>query len=182
LLKALQTAPDKHAYRIPDTADDEYSSAVPGFELTGWIKPHGHSTGRDRQDPYAAAIEFPPPRPTDSWPALQTLAADPDYRLLRAGQSVVVVSTTWDDQGDDRQTIGSTGDTLTVDHSWLASVLAELDRWLIIEVEVQRRSDDTSYRVTRRANAGEEDDDRFRFLDPYTKYFLIDIAGEVHEF
>jgi hypothetical protein len=178
----LQTAPDTHAYRIPDTADEEYSSTVPGFELTGWIRPPGHAYGRDRQDPYAGAAEFPPARPTHAWPALQALTADPDYRLWRSGPSIVAVSWTWDDGSGERHTIGSTGDTLTVNRSWLASVLAELDRWLILEVQIRRRSDDTSYRVTQRAGGEQEDDERFRFLQPYTKYFLMDTAGVVHEF
>ncbi|MCZ2857742.1 hypothetical protein [Blastococcus sp. VKM Ac-2987] len=182
LLRALQTAPDTHAYRIPDTADEEHSSTIPGFELTGWIRPPGHAYGRDRQDPYAGAAEFPPARPTHAVPALQALTADPDYRLWRSGPSIVAVSMTWDDGSGERHTIGSTGDTLTVNRSWLASVLAELDRWLILEVQIRRRSDDTSYRVTQRAGGEQEEDERFRFLQPYTKYFLMDTAGAVHEF
>ncbi|BCW48101.1 hypothetical protein StoSoilB13_04430 [Arthrobacter sp. StoSoilB13] len=62
LLRALQTSPDKHAYRIPDTGDDTFSSTVPGFELTGWIEDHGVDYGLDRLDPYARSIDFPPVR------------------------------------------------------------------------------------------------------------------------
>ncbi|TDC47087.1 hypothetical protein E1212_25215 [Jiangella ureilytica] len=181
LLRALQTAPDKRAYRIPDTTDEEYSSSVPGFELTGWIEPHGYDHGRDRQDPYAGTIDFPPRRPTAAWPALKSLIADPDYRLWRDGTDVVIVSAAWDDHTDERQTTGSSGDTLTADRVWLASTLSKLNRSLIVEVEIQRRLDDTSHRIARRAD-DEYDDDRFRYLPPYTKYFLIDNAGEVHEF
>ena len=178
LLKALQTSPDKHAYRIPDTSDKEFSSQVPGFELTGWIEPHGHDYGRDRQDPYAKSIDFPPVRPTNAMPRLEALVADADLRLWRDGTNVVFVSIVWDDYIDVRHTTGSSGHTLVVDRSWLAGVLDELDRWLIVEVEIQRRSNDTS----RSSSKYDDDDESLGFLPPYTKYFLIDTTGEVHEF
>lgn len=181
LIRALQTAPDKHAYRIPDTTDEEYSSDIPGFELTGWIQPHGESDGRDRQDPYAKSVKFPPTRPTDSLRPLEALVADADYRLWRDGTNVVAVSRAWDDYADERQTNGSAGETLIVDHCWLASALEQLNRWLIVEIEVRRRLDDTTYRGPRRADDDEDHDDMFLPL-PYTKYFLINTLGEVHEF
>ncbi|MEX5254826.1 hypothetical protein [Kocuria arenosa] len=178
MLRALQTAPDKHAYRIPDTTDKEYASDIPAFELTGWIQPHGESHGRDRQDPYAKSVDFPPTRPTTALRLFDALVTDADYRLWRDGGSVVVVSRAWDDYVDERQTNGSAGHTLTVDRFWLASVLEELSRWLIVEVEIQRRLDETSYRGS---TSAADDDDTF-LLQPYTKYFLIDPSGETHEF
>lgn len=178
LLKALQTSPDKHAYRIPDTTDNEFSFAVPGFELTGWIEPHGHARGRDRQDPYAKSVDYPPIRPTQALPPLETLVSDADLRLWHDGESTVIEQTTWDDFLDERNTTGSSGNTLVANRTWLAGVLATLDRWLIVEVEIKRRSDDPP---SRGSNHNDYDDE-FRFLLPYTKYFLIDTTGEVHEF
>lgn len=181
LLRALQTAPDKNAFRIPDTSDDENSSSIPGFELTGWIEPLGYSSGRDKQDPYARSVEFPPKRPTPTFPPLEVLVPDADYRLWRDGANVVIVSTTWDDYADERHVTGSAGDTLTANRTWLASTLGKLDRWLIVEVEIQRRSDDASRRVVRPSVEDDDDENPLGISQPHTKYFLIDTAGEVHE-
>lgn len=178
LLKALQTSPDKHAYRIPDTTDNEFSSTVPGFELTGWIQPHGHVHGRDRQDPYAKSVDYPPIRPTNTLPPFAALVGDADLRLWRDAGNVVIEQTTWDNFVDERQTNGSSGNTLVANRAWLAGALNKLDRWLLLEVEIKRRSDDSQSR-----SSGHVDyDDHFRYLLPYTKYFLIDTAGEIHEF
>jgi hypothetical protein len=177
LLRALQTSPDKHAYRIPDTTDETYSSTVPGFELTGWIKPHGYDYGRDRQDPYAKSIEYPPIRPMTSIPPLDSLVPDADLRLWREGETIAVTSTAWDDS-DKRQSIGSSGQTLVFDRSWLTGMLEKLDRWLILEVEIQRRSNETSRSRSKLADY----DERLSLSSPYTKYFLIDVTGDAHEF
>ena len=45
LLRALQTATDSHAYRIPD-AGDELEIDEAGFQLKGWIEDHDCGTGR----------------------------------------------------------------------------------------------------------------------------------------
>lgn len=177
LLNALQTSPDKHAFRIPDTNDEDYSSTVPGFELTGWIEPYGHSYGLDRQDPTAKSIDYPPIRPTHSLPSLENLVPDPDMRLWSDGQDVVIVSTVWDDYSDERQTTGSSGHTLVVNRTWLATTLQKLDRWLLLEVEVQRRWNNSS-----RGSSRKNEDEHIDMLPPYTKYFLIDTTGEVHEY
>lgn len=178
LLKALQTSPDKHAYRIPDTTDNEFSSTVPGFELTGWIEPHGYAHGRDRQDPYAKSVDYPPTRPTNTLPPFAALTGDADLRLWRDGENVVIEQTTWDTFVNERQTTGSSGNTLAANRAWLAGALDELDRWLLLEVEIKRRSDDSPSR----SSSPIDYDDPIRYLTPYTKYFLIDTAGEIHEF
>lgn len=178
LLKALQTSPDKHAYRIPDTTDSEFSFSTPGYELTGWIEPSGHAHGRDQQDPFAKSVDYPPIRPTQALPPLAALVGDADLRLWSDGESIAIEQTTWDDFLDERQTTGSSGNNLVANCAWLAGVLAKLDRWLLVEVEIKRRSDDSSSRGSNYY----EYDGQFRFLLPYTKYFLIDTTGETHEF
>ncbi|MFJ4229678.1 hypothetical protein ACIPYV_19095, partial [Paenarthrobacter nicotinovorans] len=178
LLRALQTSPDKHAYRIPVTGDDTYSSTVPGFELTGWIEDRGVDYGIDRQDPYARSIDFPPVRPSPSCTPINTLVPDADLRHWYDGDRIVATSTVWDDHTDNRQTTGSTGHSIVFDRSWLAGMLDELDRWLVVEVEIERRAEDTS----RRSPANSEDEETLGRPSPQTKYFLFDTAGETHEF
>lgn len=177
LLRALQTSPDKHAYRIPDTGDDTYSSTVPGFELAGWIDDHGVDSGIDSQDPHARSIVFPPVRPSTSFAPINLLVPDADLRLWYDANRIVATSTVWDDHTDKRQTTGCTGHSIVFDRSWLAGMLRELDRWLIVEVEIERRAKETS----RRRSENSEDDETLGRPSPQTKYFLIDTAGETHE-
>ncbi|KOX11873.1 hypothetical protein ADL05_22795 [Nocardiopsis sp. NRRL B-16309] len=180
LLRALQSAPDKHAYRIPDANDEEYCSTIPGFELTGWIESHGHRYGCDHRDPYAAGVEFPPTRPAVSLEGLDGIEPDVDLRVWRNNDEVVALSHVWDERGDGNQATGTFGESLIVDRTWLTSLLTRLDRWLIVEVEIERRLESTTARHIPDELDGDEDD-RFRFLYPYTKYFLIDTAGVNHD-
>lgn len=178
LLKALQTSPDKHAYRIPDVEDKAFTSTVTGFELTGWIERRGVPYGRDAQDPYARSVVYPPCRPSDAIPLIKALAPDPDLRLWRDGESVVIEQTSWDDFASESAALGSSGDALVANRYWLAGMLEELKRWLIVEVEIKRSSDDAAFRSSNDV----DDEDQLRYLPPYTKYFLIDTMGEIHEF
>ncbi|MFF2842514.1 hypothetical protein [Paenarthrobacter sp. NPDC057981] len=177
LLRALQTSPDKRAYRIPETGDDTFSSTVPGFELAGWIDDHGVDSGIDSQDPYARSINFPPVRPSSSLAPINLLVPDADLRLWYSGNRIVATSTVWDDHTDTRQTTGSTGHSIVFNRAWLAGMLNELDRWLIVEVQIQRRGEDSS----RRRSKNSEDDEALDLPALQTKYFLIDTAGETHE-
>lgn len=181
LLRALQTAPDSHAYRIPDSTDEDFVSSVPGFELTGWIDPSGYAYGRDQQDPHAAGVEFPPTRPSATLPGMESLVGDADLRLWLDGQKIAVSSTVWDEYADRRQSTGTDGNSLTIDRSWLAKLLDRLNRWLIVEVEIKRSVERSGSRRFG-AHVDDDDDDRLTFPQPYTKYFLIDTAGATHEF
>lgn len=174
LLRALQTAPDKHAYRIPDASDDDYSYAVPGFELAGWIRTSEHTSGRDRQDPLAGNVDYPPYRPDTRIGQLQALRADPDLREWRVDGRPVMWAQVWDTYDERTRKVGSTGETLTADREWLATWLAEIDRWLLVEVEI-KRDDDTTPRYLLRG-----DDDGLGFPEPYTLYVLLDPTGETH--
>jgi hypothetical protein len=66
---------------------------------------------------------------------------------------------------------------LLIDPSRISELLRRLDRWLIIEVQIKRYLDSSAHRSY---NVGRESE-QLPYLPPYTKYFLIDFAGELHD-
>ncbi len=177
LLRALQTAPDWQAYRIPDTNDYEYSSAIAGFELTGWIEPHGYSEGLDAKDPNGVGVSYPPERPSTTMPGLDDLTPDNDMRLWRDQDGrVTFISRVWDESDGGTNSQASSGYELLTERASLGARLRRLDRWLIVEVGIRRHVSPSRTYDTPRG-----DDERLGYLQPSTKYFLTDFAGEVHD-
>ena len=70
---------------------------------------------------------------------------------------------------------GTSGEELTADPDWLVSWLCDLDRWLLVEVEFKRSVE------SRRSTSARPDDESLGYIQPYTKYFLLDTAGELHD-
>ncbi|WP_143445429.1 hypothetical protein [Janibacter indicus] len=179
LLRALQTAPEFRAFRLPNASDREFSSMIAGFELNGWIEEHGYSEGLDSMDPLARGIHFPPQRPSSAVRALAELSPDPDMRIWRnADGHVVFTSHVWDESDGGRGVHGSSGYQLLIERSSLSALLQMLDRWLIVEVQIKRHVDTSERRLY-----GVETDDHewMPYLEPYTKYFLIDGEGYIHD-
>ncbi|SDR72234.1 hypothetical protein SAMN04488543_0205 [Friedmanniella luteola] len=179
LLRALQTSPDKRAYRIPDATDRDYSSAVHGFELTGWLEPQNYSEGLDSKDPFASGVNFPPERPYTGMAGLDDLVPDADMRLWTdARNRIAFVSRVWDESQGGTSPQSVQGFELLADEMTLGARLESLRRWLIIEVEIQRNVSSSS---SRSYGMPSNDEERLEHLDPYTKYFLIDFDGALHE-
>jgi hypothetical protein len=176
LLRALQTAPDSRAYRLPDAADDDYVFDAPGFSLQGWILSSGHVLGLDRHDATGRQIAFPPPRPSTTWLGVSSLAPDADMRVWKLGSTTVAVSNVWDSYIDDRENVGGSGESLIVDKAWLKSFLRENNKSMIIEVKISRH-DDSARSLRRRTPSSDEEDQDFEYLAPYTRYFLLDSTG-----
>jgi hypothetical protein len=174
LLRALQTAPDKHAYRLPEVNDSEFGSAEDGFSLTGWIESHPERAGQDQHDPLAGDIAYPPSRPG---PPVDGLVPSDDMRSWHDKVGVVAMtSLVWSGMEDGNSPRGTSGEELLAECTWLTNELRRLDRWLIVEVEIRRRCDDSPSGFTT-----SDDDENIRYLMPYTKYYLIDNDGGVHE-
>ena len=180
LLHAMQTAPDTRAFRLPNAAEREFSSTVAGFELTGWLQEPGYAEGLDSKDPFAGGMHYPPQRPSTDLPALAKLSPDADMRLWRNEDGhVVLVSRVWDKSDGGKSSHGSGGHQLLIDRSNLSVLLRRLDRWLIAEVQIEHYVDDSSeYRSY--GISGNEDNSP-PYQEPYTQYFLVDFAGEIHD-
>ena len=179
LLRAMQTAPDFHAFRLPDGADSDFSSTIAGFELTSWTEEHGHSMGLDSKDPFASGMHFPPERPSTVLTALAELSPDADMRIWHNEEGHVVFSSSvWDESDGGTRPHGAAGYQLVIDRASLPALLRRLDRWLIVEVQIKRDVDTSDLRSH---SVGRNDDEQLPYLQPYTKYFLVDLAGEIHD-
>ncbi|WP_315278947.1 ATP-binding protein [Kocuria carniphila] len=179
LLRATQTAPDTHAFRLPDASDHEFTSEVAGFELTGWIEEHGYAEGLDSRDPLASGMHYPPQRPSTVLPALAELSPDADMRIWRdENEHIVFISRVWDDSDGGTSSHGSAGHQLLIDRPRLSALLQRLNRWLIVEVQIRRYVDSSAHRAY---DIGRNDDEQVPYLEPYTKYFLVDLAGGIHD-
>ena len=103
LLRAMQTAPDFRAFRLPDASDREFTSSVAGFELTGWIEEHGYAEGLDSKDPLASGMHYPPQRPSRAVAIAAGLRPDSDMRIWRSEDGhVVFASKVWDESDAER--------------------------------------------------------------------------------
>ncbi|WP_210502800.1 hypothetical protein [Nocardioides xinjiangensis] len=174
LLRALQTAPDKHAYRLPEVNDREFELTNGAFKLIGWIESRPERSGQDRHDPLAGDIAYPPDHPGQ---LVDGLFPSEDMRAWYDEHgAIAMTSLVWSELNDSNSSRGTSGEELLADSAWLGDQLKRLDRWLIVEVEIRRRCDDSPSGFAMR-----EDDENIGYLMPYTKYYLIDSDGGVHE-
>ena len=138
-----------------------------------------HPRGLDSRDLLASGMHYPPQRPSTALPALAELSPDADMRIWRNEDGhVVFISSVWDESDGGTSSRGSAGHQLLVDRSSLSALLRRLDRWLIVEVQIQ------AVRRLQRAprhNTGRNDDQRLPYLEPYTKYFFVDLEGDIHD-
>ena len=175
LLKALQTAPDLHAFRIPD-AGDHAEIREWGFELQGWVENGDFSVGRDEPDPWAGGIPHPAPMPANFVRELLCLEADSESRVWQiemAGiRKEVIWSQIWGDQDPDTQYYERTpegGTRLHASRDFVAELIRQANRDLIVAVQIDRRLARLPYE---RSN-----DDDLRWVQPQCKFFLFRTDG-----
>ncbi|GAA1526236.1 hypothetical protein GCM10009690_31930 [Brevibacterium permense] len=178
LLRALRTAPDVNAFRIPEAADRDFTSTVDGFELTGWVEERGYAEGIDSLDPRARGAHYPPPRPSTAVRELAALIPDADMRVWRdEKERIVLVSSIWADSDGRTGSYNNTGHQILIDRSSLSALLQQWNRWLIVEIQIRRYVDSSVHR-THDVNSNDAHEPS---QVPRTKYFLIDLAGGIHD-
>jgi NACHT domain len=142
LLNALSTEKSSQDYALP-TAGSDFEIEKAGFVLEGWISDQSRDRDLDGLDRWAGNISFPPPTPAKRIKQLMGITTDADERVWRdKDQSAVLVSQVWGHYDEARRHEISNperGRRLQASQSWLTSMLAQLDRQLIIEVKVDRR-------------------------------------------
>jgi len=156
LLRALASTKNVHDYAIP-SADSDMEIDEAGFELKGWIADRGGERELDRFDRWAGGITFPPPRPARFIVDGMQLHTDSDLRMWNdQSGSRVMESQVWGHHDEARRNESGNperGSRLRVSGSFVASMLSELDRDLIIEVQIGRHRRHQPY------ESGERDDD-----------------------
>ncbi len=141
LLRALTSVKDAHNYAIP-SADSNMEIDEPGFELKGWVINHNGDRRLDENDRWAGDVSFPPPRPAPFIEKRMHLDTDSDIRTWKdQSKACVMESQVWgyyDEAKRHERSNPDMGRRLQVSPSFVALMLAELDRDLIIEVQIER--------------------------------------------
>jgi len=156
LLRALASTRNVHDYAIPSAGSDmEIDEA--SFELKGWVADRDGERELDRFDRWAGGITFPPPRPAQFIVDGMRLHTDSDLRVWNdQSESWVMESQVWGHFDEARRHEGGNperGSRLQVSTAFAASMLSELDRDLIIEVQIERHRRHQPY------ESGDSDDD-----------------------
>ena len=179
LLRALQTAIDSRAYKIPD-AGDELEIAESDFQLKGWVENRDSETGRDEFDPWAGAIRYPSLKPAAFVCDLFQLKTDKESRVwwteTEGGRKEVIWAQIW---GSDRsqygqyyETEGEHGRRLQASHTFITEFLGKVNMDLIIEIQIERRT--LRERYERRKDGG------LGYVPPYTKIFILRADGRIY--
>lgn len=172
LLRALSTAKDVYDYAIPGAESDmEIDEA--GFALKGWIVDRSSTQGLDGRDRWSGGISFPPPTPAHYIIDLTGIETDSDRRRWRdEKKSVVMASQVWGhyDEGKRHETSNpERGSRIRASLDFLIGILAELDRDLIIEVQIDRRRRYRPYE-----SSVEDDKER---IPPRARLYLLGADG-----
>ncbi|MCU8040584.1 AVAST type 3 anti-phage nuclease/ATPase Avs3a [Shewanella oncorhynchi] len=173
LLRALATAKNEYDYAIP-TANNNMEINKSGFELKGWVLDFTGGNRLDEYDPWAGSISFPSPRPAAFIVEQMKIETDSDFRFWRNKDNTCVMeSQVWGhyDQANRNENINpNRGSRLQVSLSFITSILSELERDLIIEIQIDRRTRHNSY------NYGKKDDERIK----RSRLFLLRKDGKFH--
>nr|VFJ42444.1 MAG: hypothetical protein BECKDK2373B_GA0170837_100167 [Candidatus Kentron sp. DK]VFJ48098.1 MAG: hypothetical protein BECKDK2373C_GA0170839_10207 [Candidatus Kentron sp. DK] len=143
LLRALQTTDNPHDYKIP-MERDELEINQPGFQLCGWIATPHESATLDQFDPLGGKIPFPGPQPGRRIKRLLKLVGNDGGRDWQWDGVPAMELRVWGDWRDEDRhgSTGNHGERLVADLDFLLGMLNRVDRDLIIEVAIERESDD----------------------------------------
>ena len=179
LQRALQTATDPRDFRIPD-AEDEMEIDNSGFRLKGWVEDHDVETRRDKLDPWAGAIRFPPLRPAGLVLDLFQLQPDTESRVwqieVEGERKEVLWSQIWGSGGNEEspyyETEGAHGRRVQASRAFIVELLGKVKMDLIVEVQIERR-----LLRLRDERSGYESPEYFA---PGHKIFLLRDDGRTH--
>ncbi len=170
LLRALQTIDNARDFRLPHAGDDDAELQEPGFELTAWIEAHHRSSELDEYDPWAGGISYPPRRPAKFVRKAMRLTPDIEERVWTDGQGAVVRAEVWGSGRDRDGYADDEGDRVLADKTWLTQLLSQLDRDLIVEVQIEHRL---------RRDYSRRPLEEIEYPNPYSKLFLVRSDGSI---
>ena len=176
LLKALQTAPDLHCFRIPD-AGDHGEIRKWGFKLQGWVEDGDFSVGRDERDPWAGGIPYPPLKPADFLQEFLCLEGGSEGRAWQMEMAdtrrEVIWSQIWGDEDPGKQHYdggrAEGGKRLYASRDFVAELIRRANRDLIVGIQIDRRLASMPYERSK--------DDDLQRVQPQCKFFLFRTDG-----
>jgi hypothetical protein len=172
LANALRSCKDPLRYRLPYYLDHEHEYNKPPFELQGWIAHEEDcDSGLDNFDPYAKEIPYPPFTVGKSIETLFKLKSHNDCRTwyLPNSQKPSLRSELWSDKDiDERRDEGPYrfGNRMNASILFLKELCRQLDKELIIEVQIERQHYDFG-----RKNY------EFGYVPPSHKIFIFSSKG-----
>jgi hypothetical protein len=170
LVAALQTAPSLGRFQLPRAEDDELNFDV--MSMKGWVKFDPIDARLDEGDPWADGLSYPAPEPSAVIISQLGLTAFEDRRVWASDPEVFVRSETWTQAhgyGRDRESIS--GWRLSGSKGFVKQLLnANPNDCIILSVEIKRPS---------RRNRGDQNEIA-AYLQPYTRYYLIEADGVAH--
>ncbi|HEX4408993.1 MAG TPA: AVAST type 3 anti-phage nuclease/ATPase Avs3a [Xanthobacteraceae bacterium] len=170
LLRALGTT-EVHDYLIPSGDDDRGEIDESGFSLKGWVVDRSRDRELDGQDRWSGGIGFPPPMPAPYIVGALGIATDLDYRRWRDGKMIVMSSEVWghyDEAKRHGRSDPERGSRFQASLGFLTEMLAKLNRYLIIEVQINRQRRYQPYESSRK------DDER---IPTKTRFYLVGTDG-----
>lgn len=173
LLRALQTANDPMDFYVPDAGD--HREVVSGdYQLRGWVEVFDGDSGIDEFDPWGAKISYPVPAPARYVRERLGLESDGESRVWQRQQNEAPVNSlwaqTWKREGQHRDDIDEGGSRLQASFPFVLSLLKELEKDMIVEVQISRK--------LRRPSYSNEPYDH-QYVPSNSKLFLIKTSGEI---
>lgn len=176
LLNALNTCSHPYDFKLPDYKEERVELTEPPFELKGWLWREQLDRGLDEFDPRTNDINYPPYRVDDSIAELMGLSSDTERRRWYVGsaEKESLICEIWnsptreyprDEPQDGIRTRGSL--------SFLASMTSLLKCDLIIEVQIQRRLNESSY--------GERKNDGKEYELPKSRVYILSADGKLRD-
>ncbi|MET9400912.1 AAA family ATPase [Kitasatospora sp. NPDC002965] len=147
LQRALQAAKDPHSWRLPMLGDDNAEVDHGPFQLRGWLAAGPYEReGLDGLDHQARGLAWELPLPGDEFRQWAACTVDSSgLALLGPTGRPLTWTTLWSDEDFDTRysirRVQSSGYRITVARQQLLGFLAATDMQLIVEVQVDLRSD-----------------------------------------
>ncbi|MET3479460.1 AVAST type 3 anti-phage nuclease/ATPase Avs3a [Variovorax atrisoli] len=171
LLAALQTTPRADGYFLP-SANLTEARAVGHLRLRGWVQSEHRVARADEEDPWAAKLEYPAPRPCPSTIEKLALTVSADERRWTFEREGLLRSESWTRQagyGQEEERVSGT--RLAGDLGFIKRLLdMHPQHLLILSVSVRRLP----------PRDGPAKDIFEPYPWPYMCYYLIDKDGRPH--
>jgi len=176
LLNALTTCANPRDFYLPLYQEDEEEIKNSPFTMEGWIYRGQQSKYLDEYDPLAGDIAYPPHIPGKMIIEKFKLVSDVEQREwhLPNSDQVVLISELWGDKlPEGRDKAIPHGARLIASFSFLNHLCANLNRDLIIKVQIERHHQYGSYKS--------EPDDEIKYPPPNCKVYLFSPNGELRD-
>jgi len=176
LLNALTTCSNPHDYKLPSYQETEMEFKSSPFILDGWIYRREQSLYLDELDLFSGSISYPPYSVGDSFAKKFGLTESADQRIwaINETKEAVLLSEIWANEPPERRdTEVRNGNRIMASISFLQRMCLELGQNLVIEVQIKRRKQYSSYKS--------ESDDEINYPPAYSKVYLFSRDGTLRD-